>query len=194
MEKNSNIKNQNKKNILLLNINNRTTTNNILGTNSTEFITKNNKTESNDENYNSIKYNTQRNLNTENNNKFNKRNFELNIINTLKKDIEIWKTKLIILIKKSHSTIPENIIYSSLMQIIEALKKDKTNKFFGDIEDDKLIDNMMTLPVQNKQFRKLFLELLFRNKNIFDAVRRGQNNELDKYFKKNIFGAEKIKK
>ena len=53
---------------------------------------------------------------------------------------------------------------------------------------------MMTLPVQNKQFRKLFMELLFRNKNIFEAVRKGQKNELDKYFHRNLFGAEKIKK
>ena len=51
----------------------------------------------------------------------------------------------------------------------------------------------MTLPVQNKQFRKLFMELLFRNKNIFEAVRKGQKNELDKYFHRNLFGAEKIK-
>ena len=187
--KNKNIKN--KKN-LLIDINTYISPiNNKIITNSTEYLTKNNNTELNDENYKI--YNTHINHITENN-KFNKRNFELNTIYTLKKDIEIWKSKLIALIKKYKEVIPENKIYISLLEIIIALKKDKTNKFFGKIEDENIIDSMMTLPVQNKQFRQLFLELLFRNKNIFEAVRRGQNNDLDKYFHRNIFGAEKIKK
>ena len=160
--------------------------NNKLLTNSTQYFTKNNRTESTDENYI---------INTEyKDDNFHKRNFEMNIINTLKKDIEIWKNKLISLIKKYKEVIPENSIYFSLIEIIEALKKDKSRKFFGEIQDENLIDKMMTIPVQNKQFRKLFLELLFRNKNIFEAVRRGQKNDLDKYFHRNLFGAEKIKK
>ena len=182
----------NKNNNLILNMNNNIKTtysnynNNKLLTNSTQYFTKNNRTESTDENYI---------INTEyKDDNFHKRNFEMNIINTLKKDIEIWKNKLISLIKKYKEVIPENSIYFSLIEIIEALKKDKSSKFFGEIQDENLIDKMMTIPVQNKQFRKLFLELLFRNKNIFEAVRRGQKNDLDKYFHRNLFGAEKIKK
>ena len=199
--KESSFKNKNNKNEhnLLIDINNsnniKTTSNNThnkLMTNSTHYLTKNNKTESNEENYKKNSFNNI--INTEYNDNFHKRNFETNIIATLKKENEYWKNKLIILVKKYKETIPDNKIYSSIIEIIEALKRDKSNKFFGEVEDDNLIDRMMTLPVQNKQFRVLFLELLFRNKNIFDAIRRGQKNDLDKYFQRNIFGAEKIKK
>ena len=184
-----NNKNKNKKTNLLIEINNNNTTGNRI-TNYTEYITKNNKTESNDDIFKKHKNNF---LDiTEDN--FHKRNFEINIINVLKKDIDMWKNKLMVLIRKYKEAIPENQIYSSLIEIINALKKDKTNKFFGDIADENLIENMMTLPVQNKQFRKIFMELLFRNKNIFEAIRKGQKNELDKYFHRNLFGAEKINK
>ena len=185
----SHINNKNKKNDLLLEMNNKYTTGNKI-TNFTEYNnTKNNKTESSDDNFK--KFNNNYFEITEDN--FHKRNFKLNIINTLKKDIDIWKNKLILLIKKYKEVIPENQIYLSLIEIINALKKDKTNKFFDDIADENLKDNMMILPVQNKQFRKLFMELLFRNKNIFEAIRKGQKNELDKFFQRNLFGAEKIK-
>ena len=154
----------------------------FIDTNSTYYKTKNNKTETNEE---FIKDKII----------FKKRDYEMNIINILKKDIEIWKSKLINLIKKSKEVIPDNKIYFSLIDIINVLKKDKTNKFIRKTENNKdTIDGMVALPVQNKQFRKLFLELLFRNKNIFEAIRKGQNNDLDKYFLRNIFGAEKLNK
>ena len=51
---------------------------------------------------------------------------------------------------------------------------------------------MMALPVQSKQFRKIFLDLLFRNKDIFEAIKNGQKNDIDKYFNKNLFGEAKI--
>ena len=195
--KNKNNKNENNLLIETNNTNNiKTTTSNThnkLMTNSTQYLTKNNKTESNQENHKKNSFN-QNIINTEYNDNFHKRNFEINTITTLKKEIEYWRNKLFALVKKYKEVIPDNKIYSSIIEIIEALKKDKSNKFFGEVEDEDLIDRMMTLPVQNKQFRKLFLELVFRNKNIFDAIRRGQKNDLDKYFHRNIFGAEKIKK
>ena len=195
--KNKNNKNENNLLIETNNTNNiKTTTSNThnkLMTNSTQYLTKNNKTESNQENHKKNSFN-QNIINTEYNDNFHKRNFEINTITTLKKEIEYWRNKLFALVKKYKEVIPDNKIYSSIIEIIEALKKDKSNKFFGEVEDENLIDRMMTLPVQNKQFRKLFLELVFRNKNIFDAIRRGQKNDLDKYFHRNFFGAEKIKK
>ena len=141
--KENNIKNKNNKNNLIIDTNNKIT-------NSTEYFTKNNKTETNEDSYIKNRKNifpNVTNVTTENN--FRKRDFVLNIRNTLKKDIEIWKRKLITLIHKYKEVIPENTIYSSLIDIIHALKKDKTNKFFGEIEEQNLIDNMMTLPVQN---------------------------------------------
>ena len=50
----------------------------------------------------------------------------------------------------------------------------------------------MALPVQSKQFRKIFLDLLFNNKDIFEAIKNGQKNDIDKYFNKNLFGEAKI--
>ena len=122
------------------------------------------------------------------------RDFEKNIINLLKKDIEIWKNKKNKILNKYHEIIPENDIYNSLTEIIEALRLDKSNKFFGQNNNNIINTSMTTLPVQNKQFRKIFLDLLFRNQNIFEAIRNGQKEESDKYFNKNLFGAEKIKK
>ena len=83
-----------------------------------------------------------------------------------------------------------------MTEIVEALRQDKNNKFFGqyNINSNIINKSMMSLPVQNKQFRKIFLDLLFRNKDIFEAMRNGQKNDEDKFFNKNLFGAEKIKK
>jgi uncharacterized protein YlxP (DUF503 family) len=123
-----------------------------------------------------------------------KKNYEQNIINVLQKDIEIWKNKIVNIVNKYKDNIPDNEIYSSLTKIVEALRLDKSNKFFGQNNNNVINTSMMTLPVQNKQFRKIFLDLLFRNKDIFEAIRTGQKNDVDKYFNKNLFGAEKIKK
>jgi len=123
-----------------------------------------------------------------------KKNYEKNIINVLRKDIEIWKNKIVNIVNKYKDNIPDNEIYSSLTKIVEALRLDKSNKFFGQNNNNVVSTSMLALPVQNKQFRKIFLDLLFRNKEIFEAIRTGQKNDVDKYFNKNLFGAEKIKK
>ena len=126
-----------------------------------------------------------------------KRNYEKNIIDVLKKDIERWNSKKINIINKYEETMPDNQIYFSLTKIVESLREDKNNKFFAQYNNinHKIINNsMMALPVQNKQFRNIFLDLLFRNKDIFEAIRNGQKNDEDKYFNKNLFRAEKIKK
>ena len=123
-----------------------------------------------------------------------KKDYEKNIINVLQKDIEIWKNKIVNIVNKYKDNIPDNEIYSSLTKIVEALRLDKSNKFFGQNNNNVINTSMMALPVQNKQFRKIFLDLLFRNKDIFEAIRTGQKNDIDKYFTKNLFGAEKLKK
>ena len=125
-----------------------------------------------------------------------KRNYEKNIIYVLKKDIEIWNNKIINIINKYKESIPDNQIYHALTQIVEILRQDKNNKFFGEynniITSNIINSSMLALPVQNKQFRKVFLDLLFRNKDIFDAIKNGQKNDEDKFFNKNLFGAEKV--
>jgi hypothetical protein len=122
-----------------------------------------------------------------------KRNYEKNVISVLKKDIEIWNAKIMNIINKYKESIPDNQIYYSLTDIVEELKQDKYNKFFGQYNNNMNNNSMMALPVQNKQFRKIFLDLLFNNKDIFEAIKTGQKNDIDKYFNKNLFGAERIK-
>ena len=121
-----------------------------------------------------------------------KRNYEKNVINVLKKDIEIWNSKIFNIINKYKESIPDNQIYYSLTETVEELRKEKYNKYYG--QNNNVINNsMVALPVQSKQFRKIFLDLLFSNKDIFEAIKNGQKNDIDKYFNKNLFGAEKIK-
>ena len=121
------------------------------------------------------------------------RNSEQNIINVLKKDIEIYNNKILYVVGKYKEVIPDNEIYDSLTEIIEVLREDKNNRVHGEYNNNLVNNNTMsTLPVQNRQFRQLFVELLFRNQNIFEAIRNGQKNDCDKYFNKNLFGAEKI--
>jgi hypothetical protein len=122
-----------------------------------------------------------------------KRNYEKNVISVLKKDIEIWNAKIMNIINKYKESIPDNQIYYSLTDIVEELKQDKYNKFFGQYNNNMINNSMMALPVQNKQFRKIFLDLLLNNKDIFEAIKTGQKNDIDKYFNKNLFGDERIK-
>ena len=86
-----------------------------------------------------------------------KKNYEKNIINVLRKDIEIWKNKIVNIINKYKDNIPDNEIYSFLTKIVEALRLDKSNKFFWQNNNNVINTSMMALPVQNKQFRKIFL-------------------------------------
>ena len=59
-----------------------------------------------------------------------KRNYEKNVINALKKDIEIWNSKIINIINKYKESIPDNQIYYSLTEIVEELRKEKYNYIF----------------------------------------------------------------
>ena len=86
-----------------------------------------------------------------------KKDYEKNIINVLQKDIEIWKNKIFNIINKYKDNIPDNEIYSFLTKIVEALRLDKSNKFFWQNNNNVINTSMMALPVQNKQFRKIFL-------------------------------------
>ena len=112
------------------------------------------------------------------------------IISVLKKDIEIYNKKKIYFENKIKENIPDNSLYVSLIEIIEDLRRDKDNKITG-INNELLKNSMKKIPVQNNQFRKVFLDLLIRNKGIFQAIKDGHQKDIEKYFNKNIFGAIK---
>lgn len=120
--------------------------------------------------------------------------FKQNSINVLKKNIKIWNNRIKKVQMKIKESIPDNVLYQSLTDIVEGLRKDKCNKMVGGINNNLVKTNMRALPVQNKQFRKIFVDILFRNKNILEAIKIGQKKDVEKYFNKNIFGAIKKNK
>ena len=113
------------------------------------------------------------------------------IISVLKKNIIIWSNKKKMIENKKKDIIPDNVLYDAITSIVEKLRNDEGNKEVGGINNRIISNSMRALPVQNKQFRKIFLDLLFRNNNIFEAIKYGQKEEIEKYFNKNLFGAVK---
>ena len=109
----------------------------------------------------------------------------------LKKDIEIYNKKKIYFENKMKETIPDNILYCSLVEIIEKLRKGKDNKCIAGINNELLKNSMRKIPLQSINFRKVFIDHLIRNKNIFNAIKIGHQKDIEKYFNKNIFGAVK---
>lgn len=119
---------------------------------------------------------------------------ELNSIHFIKKDIKLWKNKKNEILKKLNESIPDNDIYKSLENIIKKLKTDKDNLIVDGINNEYLNNHMKALPIQNKDFRDKFVETLFNDPNIFEAIKNSTNQNNNKYFEKNLFGAKKLKK
>ena len=155
-------------------------------TNSTRINTVNNNTKINfdTKNDNNIFLKTENNV-------FNKRNFKKKAIETLKKNIEIWNNKIINISNKLKDDIPYNDIYKAIKIIIDRLKSDKNNYFLYEQKNNAIYnDQVVFLPIQNKFFRKNFLDILMNDKQVFDAIQKGQPYNSDKYFNKNLCGAK----
>ena len=113
------------------------------------------------------------------------------IISVLKKNVIIWNNKKKFIENKIRKIMPDNELYDAITSIVEKLRNDEGNKEVGGINNRIISNSMRALPVQNKQFRKIFLDLLFRNNDIYEAIKCGQKEEIEKYFNKNLFGAIK---
>ena len=53
---------------------------------------------------------------------------------------------------------------------------------------------MKAIPIQNKTFRKKFLEILFNDNKIYESIKKATKENNNKLFNINIFGAVKINK
>jgi hypothetical protein len=90
--------------------------------------------------------------------------------------------------------MPDNEIYESLKNIILKLRKEKDNKIVNGINNKYMKSYMVALPIQDANFRKKFMEILFNDINIYQSIKKVTNDSKNKLFNKNIFRAEKIYK
>jgi len=102
------------------------------------------------------------------------------------------KTKEII--KRINENLPNNEIYMSIINIVEQLRKVKSHSIIDGINNKYMKGYMKAIPIQDKQFRKLFMEILFNDKKIYESIKNKTKQNKNDLFNKNIFYAEKINK
>ena len=116
---------------------------------------------------------------------------ELNSILLINKEINNLKNKQKDMIYKINENMPNNEIYNSIAKIVENLRKDKDNKMVEGINNKYMENYMKAIPIQDKVFRKKFMDILFNDKNVCEAIKIITNKNRNMLFNKNIFGAEK---
>ena len=119
---------------------------------------------------------------------------EWNTILFIKKEIKNLKNKQNEILNKLNDNIPDNDIYNSLANIIQKLRKDKDNIIVDGINNKYMKGYMKAIPIQNKTFRKKFLEILFNDNKIYESIKKATKENNNKLFNINIFGAVKINK
>lgn len=119
---------------------------------------------------------------------------ELNSIILIKKEIKNLKSKKNEILNKMNYTLPNNELYQSVVNIIEELRNDKDNEIVEGINNKYVKNYMKAIPIQDKVFRKKFINLLFNDKNVFESIIKATTQYNYNSFNKNIVGAEKISK
>ena len=119
---------------------------------------------------------------------------EWNSILLIKKEIKNLKNKKNEIINKLNDNIPDNDIYNSLTNIIQKLRKNKDNLIVDGINNKYIKGYMKAIPIQNKEFRKKFMEIIFNDKKIYESIKKATKENNNKLFNINIVGAEKINK
>ena len=119
---------------------------------------------------------------------------EWNSIFLINKEINNLKNKQKEIINKINEELPDNEIYNSIAKIVENLRNDKDNKVVEGINNKYMKNYMKAIPLQDKAFREKFMDILFNDRNIYEAIKKVTKNNRNLLFNKNIFGAEKITK
>ena len=119
---------------------------------------------------------------------------EWNSLYLIKKEINNIKNKQKDILNKMEDEMPDNDIYESLKNIILKLRKEKDNKIVNGINNKYMKSYMKAIPIQDANFRKKFMEILFNDNNIYQSIKKVTNESKNILFNKNIFGAEKIYK
>lgn len=119
---------------------------------------------------------------------------ELNSLNLIKKEIKNLKNRQNELLYKINYKMPNNELYQSVVNIIEDLRNDKTNLIVDGINNQLMKSYMKAIPIQDKGFRRKFLNILFNDKNVLESIIKATNHYNYNFFNKNIVGAEKKNK
>ena len=118
---------------------------------------------------------------------------EMNSIYHIKNELKILKNKQKDILKKFETNIPDNGLYISIKNIIEKLRGNKDNLIVDGINNEYIKDNYMkVLPIQDKSFREKFLDVLFKDKGIYEEIKNVTKTGNNTPFDIKIFGAKKI--
>ena len=83
--------------------------------------------------------------------------------------------------------IPDNKLYNCLIKIIDGMKNSNDYKIVSGVNNTLLSNNMKILPLQNKEFRKDFMDKLFNDYELLSAFEEGENEFVNKPFNKRLF-------
>ena len=148
----------------------------------TDFTNSNNILNINKLNSNSYRSNSNNKIKNTNEilNNFNCQD-KLFSIKLMEKKIKYFKFKKHFYQSLLYYEIPNNKIYNTLLNLIE-IKKNEFNSI-NNIKNN----NMNIIPVQSKFFRNDFMELLFKNKDLLNAINKGEKSYINKVFNKRLF-------
>ena len=107
--------------------------------------------------------------------------------NLMNKSIKQFNNKINFYENLNYQEIPDNKLYNCLIKIIETIKNSKDYKIVSGVNNTLLSNNMKILPLQNKEFRKDFMDKLFNNYELLQAFEEGETEFVNKPFNKHLF-------
>lgn len=107
--------------------------------------------------------------------------------NLMNKSIKQFNNKINFYENLNYQEIPDNKLYNCLIKIIDTMKNSKDYKIVSGVNNTLLSNNMKILPLQNKEFRKDFMDKLFNDYELLSAFEKGENEFVNKPFNKRLF-------
>ena len=107
--------------------------------------------------------------------------------NLMNKSIKQFNNKINFYENLNYQEIPDNNLYNCLIKIIDTMKNSKDYKIVSEVNNTLLSNNMKILPLQNKEFRKDFMDKLFNNYELLQAFEEGETEFVNKPFNKHLF-------
>ena len=107
--------------------------------------------------------------------------------NLMNKSIKQFNNKINFYENLNYQEIPDNKLYNCLIKIIDTMKNSKDYKIVSGVNNTLLSNNMKILPLQNKEFRKDFMDKLFNNYELLQAFEEGETEFVNKPFNKHLF-------
>ena len=108
---------------------------------------------------------------------------ESNSILLLNKNYKYMLNKKNYIEKKHNNTIPDNSIYNTVIKTLNKMKHSANYWSMFNINSKVLSTSMRTIPIQNQEFRKEFMQELLNNPELLEAINDDSNNT----FKRNLF-------